>query len=380
MDWLEEYAEKIKRYIKNTSLARAAMAYAFIALLGSTACIVFTGNLLLIWIKVLSERNPVPDKLIFILNGIRQLCPYFYLVAAMVLAGRFYADNRIKAAITELRLAVGHMAAGDLGFEAAWQSGDEFAALFKDLEKLRIMLKREKLDQWRSGEEQRRINAAFAHDIRTPLTVMKGYSEFLIKYVPAGKVTEQMLLDKLGRISYQGDRLLSFSKTMTTLQTLEKREVRCRLRDAGEIDGHIRDAAEGMKKEGVEISCTNLLKGNPVLLLDLEMVLEAVENVLQNALRYAGQKIEITEDYREHTLIVYVKDDGAGFSPEALRKADKAYFSEKKGEDREDGHFGIGLFVTKTLCEKHGGELKLFNSVGGGAIASVSFFAGNSDS
>ncbi len=377
MDWLEEYEEKIKRYIKNTSLARAAMVYALIAILGSVACTMFTANLLLIWINVLSERTPSPDKVVFVLNEMRQWCPYLYMAAAILLASRHYTDHRIRAAIGELRLAVGHMAAGDLGFEAAWQSGDEFAPLFHDLTKLRELLKKDKLDQWRMGEEQRRINAAFAHDIRTPLTVMKGYSEFLIKYVPAGKVTEQTLLDKLERISYQGDRLLSFSKTMTTLQTMEQREVHCRQQDAAAIKGRIREIAEGMKKEGIAISFTDRLKGNPVLTIDLEMVLEAVENVLQNALRYAEKKIEITEEYRGQALFVYVKDDGAGFSPKALREADKAYFSENKKEDKAEGHFGIGLSVTKMLCEKHGGELKLFNNIEGGAVTAVSFFAGS---
>lgn len=90
-----------------------------------------------------------------------------------------------------------------------------------------------------------------------------------------------------------------------------------------------------------------------------------------------GEKIEITEEYRGQALFVYVKDDGAGFSPKALREADKAYFSENKEEDKAEGHFGIGLSVTKMLCEKHGGELKLFNSIEGGAVTAVSFFAGS---
>ena len=87
----------------------------------------------------------------------------------------------------------------------AWQSEDEFGLLAKDVERLRETIKRDKLNQWKMGEEQRRINAAFAHDIRTPLTVMKGYTEFLKKYVPTGKVTEQAILEKLDRISEQGE-------------------------------------------------------------------------------------------------------------------------------------------------------------------------------
>lgn len=377
MDWLEEYAEKLKQYIRNTTIIRAALAYLAIAMLGSLACTSLTVNLTSLWINVMSERMPIPEEEIRILQRIRQLCPYFFMIVFIVIAGRFYAENKIKAALSEIGLALKHMAAGDLSFEVAWRSGDEFGSLAKDVENLQETLKRDKLNQWRMGEEQRRINAAFAHDIRTPLTVMKGYTEFLKKYVPEGKVTKQMFLEKLDRIQTQGDRLLSFSKTMTTLQTMEKREARCRQRKTAEICRFIKDAAEGMKGEETEISFIEDMGGAETVLVDLELIMEAVENILQNALRYAREKIEITVQYGKNKLIVYVKDDGEGFSEKALREADAVYFSERKaGEGEEEGHFGIGLSITKMLSEKHGGELKLFNSIEGGAVAAVSFFAG----
>lgn len=376
MDWLEEYAEKLKQYIKNATIIRAAASYLLIALLGSLACTSLTVNLTSLWINVMLERNLIPDEKIRFLMGIRQLCPYFFMVASIVIAGRLYAENKIKTALTEIGSAIRHMAAGDLSFEMAWQSEDEFGMLAKDVEQLQETLKKDKLNQWRMGEEQRKINAAFAHDIRTPLTVMKGYTEFLKKYVPEGRVSEQMILEKLDRISEQGDRLLSFSKTMTTLQTMEKREVRCRQRETAEICRCIKNTAEGMKKEKTRIFFMENMGGQEKVLVDLELIMEAVENVLQNAFRYAREKIEITVQYGKNKLIVYVKDDGEGFSERALREADAVYFRERKTGEEEDGHFGIGLSIAKMLSEKHGGELKLFNSIEGGAVAALSFFAG----
>jgi len=376
MDLLEEYVEKFKQYIKNASILRAAAAYLFIAMLGSLACTSLTVNIASLWINVMAERTPLPDREIRFLAGVCRLCPYFFIVASIVIVGRFYAENKIKAALSEIGLALKHMAAGDLSYEIAWQSRDEFGMLVKDMEDLQEILKKDKWNQWRMGEEQRKINAAFAHDIRTPLTVMKGYTEFLKKYVPEGKVTEQMLLEKLDRISDQGDRLLSFSKTMTTLQTMEKREIHCRRRKTAEICSHIKEAAEGMKREETKLFFMDQTGAKETILADLELIMEAVENVLQNAVRYTREKIEITVQYEKNRLIVYVKDDGEGFSEKALREAAAVYFSEKKEGEEEEGHFGIGLSITKMLSEKHGGELKLYNSIEGGAVTAVSFFAG----
>lgn len=378
MDWLEEYVEKLKQYIKNASMIRTAAAYLAIAMLGSLACTMLTMHITSLWINVMNERIPYSSsqmQQIRLLTGVKQICPYFFMLISIVIAGKYYVENKIKSAVSEIGLSLKHMAAGDLSFEIALQSEDEMGMIAKDMENLRETLKRDKLNQWRMGEEQRKINAAFAHDIRTPLTVMKGYTEFLIKYVPEGKVTEQMLLDKLDRISRQGDRLLCFSKTMTRLQTMEKWEVHCKRIKTSEICSYIKEAAEGIKEE-IQILFNDRTKRSDSVLVDSGLIMEAVENVLQNAVRYAKKQIEITVQNRNNKLMIYVKDDGEGFSEKALREADTVYFRERKQEEDDEGHFGIGLSITKMLCEKHGGELKLLNSVEGGAVTAVSFFVG----
>lgn len=354
-------------------VVRAAVAYLLAALAVSLACTRLTVNVTLLWTNVMSERVPMPEEKIRLLMQIRQLCPWFYMTISIVVTGRFFVENKIKAALAEIGAAVEHMAAGDLSYEMAWRSKDEFGLLAKDVEQLRETIRRDKIDQWKMGEEQRRINAAFAHDIRTPLTVMNGYTEFLKKYVPTGKVTQQVILEKLDRISEQGERLLSFSKTMATLQTMEKWEIHCRKMEAAEICEKIQAMAEGLKGEGMKLFFQEHTEGTVPVLVDLELILEAVGNVLQNACRYARERIEVTVQYRKNRLIVYVRDDGDGFSEKALREAAEVYYSERKEGEAQEGHFGIGLSITKTLCEKHGGELKLFNSTEGGAVAAVSF-------
>lgn len=373
MDWLEECAEKLRQYVRNTTAVRAAAAYLLAALAVSLAGTRLTVNIMSLWIIVMSESVPVPEEKIRFLTEIGQLCPWFYMTASIVIAGRFFVENKIKTALAEIGAAVKHMAAGDLSFEMAWQSRDEFGLLAKDVEQLRETIKKDKVNQWKMAEEQRRINAAFAHDLRTPLTVMKGYTEFLKKYVPAGKVTEQVMLEKLDRISEQGERLLSFSKTMTALQTMEKWELHFKKTEASEICKSIKDMAEGMKGEETDLSFRENTEGAGSVLADPELILEAVGNVIQNACRYARKEIEITVQYRKNRLTVYVRDDGDGFSEKALREAAEVYFCERKEGEGQDGHFGIGLSITKMLCEKHGGELKLYNSVEGGAVAAVSF-------
>ena len=107
--------------------------------------------------------------------------------------------------------------------------------------------------------------------------------------------------------------------------------------------------------------------------MDVQIVEETVENLLTNAARYAKERILIEILQEGNVLRIFVWDDGPGYSARALRDGTKAYFSEEK---KKGGRFGIGLTISRMLCEKHGGSLALTNSLAGGAIACASFTVG----
>ncbi len=108
--------------------------------------------------------------------------------------------------------------------------------------------------------------------------------------------------------------------------------------------------------------------------MDDNLVMEVLENLLSNAIRYAGKRIEVLSDYdpRRQEWILAVRDDGPGFSEEQLERAMKPYYKEPE-IGGPDEHFGIGLHICRELCRKHGGTLNAANSIQGGAIVTASF-------
>ncbi|WP_455716773.1 ATP-binding protein [Anaerosporobacter sp.] len=99
-------------------------------------------------------------------------------------------------------------------------------------------------------------------------------------------------------------------------------------------------------------------------------ILEVLDNLLSNAVSYAKTTINLVLDVEENHFTLYIRDDGKGFSKEELYMATRPYYT-----GRGDGieHFGIGLTISKMLCEKHGGTLHLSNSTKGGAIIAANF-------
>ena len=401
MDWLEEKIEKLKEHLKNAGLVRSLVCYLCITSIGAVVLWLFTRNISNVWIKVINQRienvyyyytskgsvvtSSQDKKYKLILTGLSAVYNYSlfgYMFIAYVIAGKVFFAKRLRPALTAISDMLSALNAGDYSKEIIYRNNDEMGQISQEMEELRKKLIREKRRQWEKQEEQRNINAAFAHDIRTPLTVIRGYTEFLKKYVPQGKVSQELLMGKLDTMQYQEERLLRFSNTMTELQRIEKREISCRwikFSDLLQCLGESAKALEQTTGKSICVSAGQETEEEQKILVDSECIQEVVENLLNNAVRYARQQIVVQLGIDKNELTIYVKDDGPGFSQKALRAAADAYYSEEKnnGRDGNSEHFGIGLSICKMLCENHNGRITFRNSVEGGAIAAATFGIGN---
>lgn len=421
MDWLEEKVERTVRYIRNLSFRRAMIAYILIL-----AAVVFGLSYLtmvLCWQLELAEWTRCEqDDLVSVIykNGplwgygyhftkgtdyfkirlldlIRVWCPFFYAFAGMVATICIFYKKRLARPLSILKDSVVRIRRNDLDFHVSYECGDEMGSLCDSVEDMRTELVRGKEEMWRLIERQKELNAAFAHDLRTPLTVLRGYTDFLARYIPEGKISEEKMQDTLALMSGYLLRLEDYSRTMkeirsidevpfcperTRLRSLEKKieEVVFALNQIGDVEIVYnglcgKNAVED--KGAVEGETVDCEEGRETLKMsaDDNIIMEVLENVLSNAIRYARKEIEVMSDYNaaggEFNLTV--RDDGDGFSQEQLEKALKPYHKEyERGET--DEHFGIGLHICRELCRKHGGTLNIANSIQGGAVVTASFF------
>jgi signal transduction histidine kinase len=391
MDWLEEKTEQFKKYLQNASMIKSLLGYLLVAMISVLVCFIFTRNLCMGWISVLLERCPegknvnvehfltetaISIKSQLLINIVRTCynsCLYLYILIAFIAVGTLYFKRKIRPAVDAITESMNYIASGDFSHEISYRSEDEMGKMCEEFERMRKRLILDKQRQWDLQEEQRKINAAFAHDVRTPLTVIKGYTEFLRKYVPLGKISEEMLLEKLETIHNQEERLFEFTKTMSKIQNIEKREVVCNWKRYGELLKQINAVIQGLEKVGNKRITFETGEQAKEVFADYDLVLEVFDNILSNAIRYSKFLIEVKVKLSDKELIIFVKDDGKGFSNKALREASNIYFSE---EDNTRDHFGIGLSICKMLCEKHGGNMTLMNSIERGAIVCTKFYIG----
>lgn len=200
------------------------------------------------------------------------------------------------------------------------------------------------------------MNASVAHDIRTPITVLKGYLDYLEKNIPQDKLTEDMLLDTVSSMQGAVNRLEQYVDCVRDIEKIESIEIEKRPENAKMLLYEIQSNVQQLEAKK-EILISSNMTMNEVQ-LDKGVLFRILENLLQNALRYAEKEVRINLSQDKDFLILTVEDDGKGFSEKDLEKATTVFYSS----DKDGQHFGIGLSICHILCEKHGGLLDVSNN------------------
>lgn len=300
------------------------------------------------------------------------LAPFAVLGIFSVLFFRRFYRRRLGGPLTVFCDCADRVARQDLDFTTPQVPGREFARLGEAFEKMRASLEESQRELWRTAEERRRLNAAFAHDLRTPVTVLSGTIEMAQMRAGRGEGVDSATL---GTLSDQVARLGRYAQAMSGIARLEDREVVREDIGAGAFASSLRTHALeliGAKRPDAALGVdTSGVAPDAVLSADRSLVEEVLDNLLGNACDHAASRISLALvlDAPARTFALRVADDGPGFSPEALRRGCEAFYGEAKSAE----HFGLGLSIVTTLARLHGGSVELGNAEGGGAVVTVAF-------
>ncbi|EJZ84245.1 hypothetical protein HMPREF9451_00554 [Slackia piriformis YIT 12062] len=289
-----------------------------------------------------------------------------------ILASHAFYKRKLQRPIQAMDEAARRIAEGDLSVSMPAPcagSKSELDRLCASFETMRDALERNNKAMWRMAENRRKVNAAFAHDLRTPLTVLKGRAEMLSTFAPEGLVDAEQLAEASSAMTRQTERLQRYVESMKDLVDMNECSVAPHAGNVGVW--FVRAAAEASDlahAAGKDFEAK--AKGLPRFASFDDIALSrVVENILSNALRYADSKVSLACEWDEGVLTVRVSDDGPGFADDALAHGCEPFWREASEKRREDSvHFGLGLNICAELCEKHGGGVKLSNAESGGAV------------
>ncbi len=298
--------------------------------------------------------------------------PFLLFVVGTVLCAWLFYSIKLKQPLALLLQSSVRISQYELDFIIDYHASDEMGELCKAMDSMRSALQKNNEDMWSMMEERRKLNASISHDLRTPITILKGYTEYLSHNVPLGRISQSKLVDTLENLSKATGRLERYVNQVRDVQALDAlpvKQTECKLRFLF-LDQQAEFSL--LTNEHQKFFSMNI-EEIPDIAVDLDLTLtqRMIENAISNALRYAKQKVFLTAAWSENVLSIRIQDDGPGFSEEALKSAAQPFYKENSESD----HFGLGLSICNTLCQKQGGTLKLSNQTSGGGCVDMQIWA-----
>lgn len=288
--------------------------------------------------------------------------PVLYIMIDIGVAAAIYYRKKLRIPITQLQNGVKKIQEDNLDFYIEYCGDDELGQLCCSMEKMRRELRQKHKALCESLEQRKLLNASVAHDIRTPITVLKGYLDYLEKNIPQDKITEDMLLDTVSSMQGAVIRLEQYVDCVRNIEKIESIEIEKQPENVKMLIDEIRSNVKQLEAKKEIIISSNVTMNE--IRLDKSVLFRILENLLQNALRYAKKQVCINISQKKDFLIITVEDDGKGFAEKDLEKATMVFYSS----DKEEKHFGIGLSICSILCEKHGGLLEISNNKKGACV------------
>ena len=312
----------------------------------------------------MNEHLPSPDILLIVLIAAGGI------FVCLLLTTRFARKLRLQ--LVPLFEATSEVAKQNLDFEVGHSNIKEFEDVLISFSHMKESLKASLEQQWKAEQMQKEQIAALAHDLKTPLTVIQGNAD-LISETELDE--EQRLYTEY--ISSSSEQMQLYIRTLidisraTTGYQLHMEDI-----DLPAYVEQLRGQVAALcqtKKIGLQIEIESL---PAVLSADKLLMERAIMNVVNNALDYSpqGSHISILIAGDKRSLKISVTDAGPGFSQEDLLHAEEQFYMADRSRS-SNLHFGMGLFITKSIVRQHGGQLILSNSEKtGGAQVTILIF------
>lgn len=295
------------------------------------------------------------------------ISPFIYIVVFTFIFSKIFTDN-INKPLKLLMDASRKIREKDLDFEINYSSENELGKLCNAFSKMKEELKNSLSTQWKMEQERIEMVEALAHDLKTPLSVIQGYSEALIDSYIEGDERLHRYLAIILENAEKGSKLV---QQMQYTSEVERSAALLKL-TVVYIPSFIERKVSHYELLAAEkkIKITTQIQGEvqKPISIDEEKLERILDNIVSNSLQYTPEEgsIQISVKMEAHRVIYEISDSGIGFSKKDIDNVFRKFYRGDRARST-DGHSGLGLYVAKQLVEQLGGSIEVYNTTTGGA-------------
>ncbi len=309
---------------------------------------------------------------VFIVSNVGDLVPevksmiremLFLGIVILVVAGitlTVWVYRSILSPLNKLQEATKQIKAGNLDFTLDVDADDEIGELCNDFEEMRMRLRENAEEKVQYDKESKELISNIAHDLKTPITAIKGY----VEGIHDGVASSPEKLDKYIRTIYNKandmDRLIDELTFYSKIDTNKIPYTFTKINVAQYFKDCIEEVGLDMEARGIELGYFNYVDEDVVVIADAEQMKRVINNIISNSIKYLDKKkgiINIRIKDVGDFIQVEIEDNGKGIAAKDLPNIFDRFYRTDSSRNSSQGGSGIGLSIVRKIIEDHGGRI-----------------------
>ena len=280
------------------------------------------------------------------------------ILTSVVMTSWIYRS--IVRPLQKLNTAMQKISEGNLDFSIEVESQDEIGHLCHDFEEMRKRLRESTESKVQYDTESRELVSNISHDLKTPITAIKGYVEGIMDGVADTPEKMEKYIKTIYNKAHEMDRLINELTLYSRIDTnripynFHRINVRDYFRDC------IEEVGLELEDKDIEFHYSNYLDKDIRIIADPEQLRRVINNIIGNSIKYIDKpkgEINITINDIGDAIQVEIEDNGKGVAPKDLANIFERFYRTDASRNSSQGGSGIGLSIVKKIIEDHGGYI-----------------------
>ena len=298
----------------------------------------------------------------------------FFILVIILFICSVRLFNWLKTGVMEplmkLSDAIKEVASGNLDHILDRDSDDEIGNVSQEFENLRIRLKENMESRQKLDRENRELIGNISHDLKTPITAIKGYAEGILDGVVS---TPQQQEKYITTIYNKADDMAKLIDELTYYTKIDTNRIPYKFEKVSPVEFFydcVEDVGLDLESKGIIFTNGQDVSPDDVVIADVEQLAKVVNNIVNNAVKYMDKtpgKISIFLRDDGDFVKFEIKDNGKGIEASELSKVFDRFYRTDASRNSGTGGSGIGLSIAKKIIEDHGGKIWASSKVGEGS-------------
>lgn len=299
----------------------------------------------------------IPEVKFFLGEMLLAIIIILALTAGLLIAWIYQC---VVVPLERMKIATQNIKDGNLDFELEVEADDELGQLCRDFEEMRLRLKETSVEKLESDKRNKELISNISHDLKTPITAIKGYVEGIMDGVADTPEKMERYIRTIYNKANDMDILIN---ELTLYSKIDSNRIPYNFNTIS-VNAYFDDCAIDLKVDlesrGIDFDYLNYVEDDVKIIADAEQLKRVINNIISNSVKYmdkSQKRINLRIKDVGDFVQVEIEDNGKGIGTKELPYIFERFYRTDASRNSATGGSGIGLSIVKKIVEEHGGKI-----------------------